>query len=769
LSNLTDAPAPPKPEAAPEEPLPSLLDDPQVRKWGPILGLVLLAFVFLFPGIRGAYIWDDSAWLVNNTTIQAGPMGLWKVWSAPNLTPHYYPLVFTTFWVEFHQWGLGTKGPDGILRGIGYHIDNLLLHIGAVLLLYTILRRLKLPGGKAGAWLAAAIWAIHPMNVESVAWVAERKNVLSAVFFFAALLCGLIFYNVIEREAPDSSDSEGNGAPLTAPPPPADAPRWGMYAATLVLFLCALFSKTAACFLPPVLLVMIWWKRGRVTLREIALSLPLFIMALGLGAFTAHLEHSRVGAIGPEFDFSFLQRIVIAGDAVCFYIGKLFWPDPVMQIYPRFDIIARGAGGHIGQPILYLGPIVAGAIAVVLFLLRKKITRGPLAAYLFFLAGLFPVMGFINYYTMIYTFVADHYQYLAGAGMIVLAVETGLWILRRVAALRSEPQGFPVYKGAKAAGQLVEAQAERQRFMRLAGSLLFGGLILSIGVLAFGDSSLYQDPRDLWSHNAKYNTSRGAFGVWNNLADAFTTYNDRDDAMQAYKKAVTFYPDWLSYHSMGLIALAVDRVDEAKGYFDQADKLIPEFVATVRREQMQKKMQSFDAGLNVGDALPYSGAALIGQHQMDKERWDAAIKCFQEDRQILGDNPLDDFQIAQCLGGKEDYLTAIEWFKKAVALNDQFPDAWIRLGVFLRYVDREQEAEDALRKAYSLDPKNLAWLPPLIPPTLDKQKIPGLPSFIPSHEGGMIGPPVPLNMLGGAATAPASRPAAPLPTSPQTP
>ncbi|HVX85920.1 MAG TPA: tetratricopeptide repeat protein [Phycisphaerae bacterium] len=729
----------------PEEPLPSLLDDPQVRRWGPVVGLVLLAFIFLFPGIRGMYIWDDPGWLTRNATVKAGVHGLWQIWTDPRATPHYYPLVFTTFWLEFHQWGLGAKGPDGIIRGVGYHIDNLLLHIASVLILFRLLRKLKLPGGAAGAWLAAAIWAIHPMNVESVAWVAERKNMLSGVFFFASMYCGLAFYNVIEREPVEGAAAK-------------PGPRWGMYAATVLLFLCALLSKTAACFVPPALLVMIWWKRGKITLREIAYSLPMFVLAIGLGAVTAILERDTAGATGKEFAFSFLQRVVIAGDSVCFYIGKLFWPDPVMQIYPRFDIVAAGAGGKVGNPILYLGPVAAVLIALALWALRKKITRGPLAAYLIFVGGLFPVMGFINYYTMVYTFVADHYQYLAGVPIIVLAVETGLWALRKVADLRSQPQGGLIKPGVRLAAGPDE---EQLRFLRVAGSLLFGGLVLSLGVLSFGAASLYQDSQLLWVYNAKWNTSPGAFGVWNNLGDSLRDdYGNDAAAEKAFTQALTFQPNWQSYQALGQLALKADKVDEARNDLAHADALMPPFVAARRAQQIREKALAFDAGLGQGNPLQYSSSALIGLHQMDMERWDDALQCFQDDRKRLGDNPLDDYYIAQALGGKENYIAGIDWFNKALALNDRFPDAWLRLGIFLRYTGHEQDAEKALWRAYQLDPRNLAWLPPLIQPTLDKKDLPGLPSFVPAQEGGMVGPPVPLNLLTGNGKGAASQPAA---------
>lgn len=707
------------PDGASPAAMPSLLDDPQVRRWGPLVALILLTFLFLFPSIRGMYIWDDPEWLTKNTTIQSGPMGLWKVWTDPSTTPHYYPLVFTTYWLEYRQWGLGTMGPDGIIRGIGYHVDNLLLHIGGVLLLFHLLKGLKLPGGKAGAWIATAIWAIHPMTVESVAWVAERKNVLSGVFFFGSLLFALKFFDVIrEDDTSDAAAADTAGAPSEKPAArdPA-APRWNLYAASLALFLCAMLSKTATCFLPPAVLVLIWWRRGRVTLREIALTLPLFVMAVGFGGLTAYLESQSVGANGPEFDFTFLQRVLIAGNSIFFYIGKLFRPFPVMQIYPRWNIVAR-------QPItdswLYIAPVAAVVIGIVLFLLRKRITRGPLAAYLFFVGGLFPVMGFINYYTMIYTFVADHYQYLAGIAIIVLAVEVSLWILRSIAGR------VPVQKG-------FDRETEQLRFFRITAGLLFGGLILSLGSLAFGAASLYQDSRELWDFNTKYNQSRGAFGVWHNLGDAyFVEFHDRDSAMKAYQEAVKYYPDWNSYHSMGVIALDADRpgasrMDEALGYLKESERLMPAFVREGRQKALARRSHDYNAGIGGGSSLLYGTSALIGEHLMNTGRAREAIPFFRADLQQNPGNPIDLFQIGQCLQSEGDYAGALSWYQQAVDANPRFVEAWLQLAAVAGQLHLSTERRAALLRVYQLDPQNYGFLL----------------GVLDTDPAGLIGPPAP--------------------------
>src|SRR5208282_2295026 len=181
------------------------------KVWLPGLLLAVSVFVAYQPILRGGFIWDDDSYVTNNRTLHDFD-GLKHIWFDTTSTPQYYPLVYTTFWLEYHTWKLNP---------VGYHVVNVLLHALGSILLWRVLKRLELPG----AWLAAAIFALHPVNVESVAWITERKNVLSAVFFFAAAWAYLRF--VGESESRKS--------------------RWCWWFVALLLFVCALLSKTVAC------------------------------------------------------------------------------------------------------------------------------------------------------------------------------------------------------------------------------------------------------------------------------------------------------------------------------------------------------------------------------------------------------------------------------------------------------------------------------------------------------------------------------------------
>jgi protein O-mannosyl-transferase len=265
--------------------------------------------------------------------------------------------------------------------------------------LWRILCVLRIPG----AWLAAAIFAVHPVQVESVAWISERKNVLSALSYFAAALTYLRFVPL--REAPT-----------------VESRSLLFYFGSLALFVCALLSKTVTCSLPAALIG--WWKNGHVQRRDVWPLLPFFAIGLGLGLSTIWIERHHVGALGPAWSFTFPERFLIAGRALWFYAGKLLWPAQLTLIYPRWHISVSSAAQ-------WLLPLAAAAVIATLWWTRKRIGREALVAVLFFAGTLAPALGFVNVFPFRYSFVADHFQYLASIGLIVLFA-VGLSRLPRV-------------------------------------------------------------------------------------------------------------------------------------------------------------------------------------------------------------------------------------------------------------------------------------------------------------------------------------------------
>src|ERR1700704_5564538 len=346
-----------------------------------ILGALLVALIIMaYQQVwHAGFIWDDDAYVTRNPTLR-DLHGLWRIWFDVTSTPQYYPLVHTSFWLEYHLWGLNP---------FGFHLTNVLLHAIGAVLLWRILVRLQLPG----AWLAAAIFAVHPVEVESVAWITERKNVLSAVFYFAAALAYLRFVSKRDDQNPN---------------------RASPYFISLVLFICALLSKTVACSLPAALLLVRWWRKGRLSWRDAFPLVPFFVIGASMGLLTAWLEQHHVLAEGAQWSYTFLERCLIAGRGICFYAAKFFWPHKLAFIYPRWNIDAHS----IGQ---WIFPIAVIVIVVVLWCARRRLGRGTLVAFLIFIGTLFPALGFFNVYPFRYSFVADHFQYLASIGLIALA------------------------------------------------------------------------------------------------------------------------------------------------------------------------------------------------------------------------------------------------------------------------------------------------------------------------------------------------------------
>ena len=344
---------------------------PGKRDW--IFGLILVFAIIIAyqPAWPGLPIWDDDAHITQ--PMLRSLQGLARIWMQPGASQQYYPLVHSVFWVEHRLWGDAT---------LGYHLVNILLHAFSALLLVRILRRLEVPG----AWLAATIFALHPVQVESVAWISELKNTLSGAFYLGSALAYLEF----DRKR---------------------GPK--LYMVALGLFVLGLLSKTIIATLPAALLLIFWWKRGRLSWRQdVRPLIPFFLAGIAAGLFTAWMERKSIGAQGSEFDFTFIERFLIAGRAIWFYLGKLFWPAELIFIYPRWNV---------SQAVWwqYLFPAAGLLLLTVLWKLRQR-CRGSLLALLYFAGTLFPALGFFNVFPFRYSFVADHFQYLAGIGPITL-------------------------------------------------------------------------------------------------------------------------------------------------------------------------------------------------------------------------------------------------------------------------------------------------------------------------------------------------------------
>ena len=366
--------------------------------WTGIIAIVAMTVIAYWPALHAGFIWDDDQYVTGNALLN-DVQGLWRIW-IPRQTPQYYPVVFTMFWIEHQLWDFDASR---------FHLVNVLLHAANALLVWRLARMLQIPG----AWLIGAAFALHPVHVESVAWITERKNVLSGFLYLLAAIAYLRFDH--ENDVSEAASSRP----------------WHWYALSLCLYVLALFSKSVTCSLPAALILMMLWQRKQLTARRLAPLVPFFVIGLVLALNTAMLERDHVKAIGPDFAFSFAERLLIASRALLFYPTKLLWPQPLVFVYDRWTIEASNV-------LAYWPLVIAVLTAIAAIVLYRRGVRGPGLALAFFAGTIFPALGFVNIYPMIFSFVADHFQYLASLGIIALVIGGAAWWMndsRRLAAL----------------------------------------------------------------------------------------------------------------------------------------------------------------------------------------------------------------------------------------------------------------------------------------------------------------------------------------------
>jgi hypothetical protein len=458
------------------------------------------------PVIQGDFLWDDDT-LVSANELLRNQQGLRKIWTEPGATAQYYPLTFSVFWLGYQLWGLNTSG---------YHLLNILLHGLNALWVWKILCRLKCPG----AFAAALLFALHPVHVESVAWISELKNVLSAQFYLLALNQYLDY--VLPGDRPEHTKTSVIS-----------------YIFSLVFYLCALLSKTITCTFPIAVLILLWWKTGRVHRRDVVPLIPFLALGAGFALGTAWMEKQFVGASGEGWTFTFIERCLIAGRAFWFYPGKLLWPVNLSFMYPRWNVATFGV-------IEWLLPITAAGTMLALWLTRRRISKGPLAAALFYGATIFPSLGFVDIETMLYTFVADHYQYLASIGIIVLTM----------AGVRKGLSNLLRSMGIHTAGLTI--------------------LAFLFGLLTWRQSALYQNNLVLFDDVLRKNPR-----CWEGFLVRGTAYAKKGNhprAIADLSQALALRPDYAkAYNNRGTIYSYEGQYSKALRDFDQAIRLKPDY------------------------------------------------------------------------------------------------------------------------------------------------------------------------------------------------
>ncbi len=599
------------------------------------------------PVFRAGFIWDDAGH-VTRPDLQS-LHGLWRIWTEVGATQQYYPLLHTAFWFEHRLWG---DAP------LGYHLLNVLLHATAACLLALTLRRLfalgrdpvtapgvERPATSGVEWLAALLFALHPVCVESVAWIAEQKNTLSAVLYFCAALAYLR-YRLSERESDSESggDRKRSSVGGTRLSPSHFHPHFHSYVLATLLFVLALLTKTVTATLPAALLVGIWWRRGRLSWkRDVFPLLPWFVLSGAAGWLTAWFERTRIGAQGADFALSWVDRGLLAGRVIWFYLGKLVWPADLIFIYPRWTVDAA-------QAWQWLFPL---GVAVVLGTLvwrqrRDRRAAAGLAGALFFAGTLFPALGFINVYPFIFSFVADHFQYLASVGILTLAA-AGL------AALRA-------------------------RLPRAAGRALPVLLLAGLGILTWRQSATYRDVFSLYETTLARNPD--CWMAQNNLAEALALAGHPAQAVPLLERALQLRPDFApAENNLGDDLRQLGDPRAAIPHLERALKLQPDYP---------------EAHNNLGVALLMAG------------RPDAGIAEIRAALRLRAAYPEAHFNLGLALAKTGQPAAAISEFAEAVRLKPDYADAELNWAIGLTVTGRFPEAESHFARALQLEPASAA-------------------------------------------------------------
>jgi len=610
---------------------------------------LLAALVVVYsPALHGQFLWDDDTYISANATLQA-PGGLWAIWLDPHATCQYYPLSFTFFWAIYHINGLDP---------FWFHLVTLLLHGTAAILFWQLLARLRV----RGALLAAVIFALHPVNVMSVAWMTELKNTLSLTLALGAA-CAYV------RFAGLGVDELENESAVAASRQTA----WGFYALSLGLFQLAMLAKTAVSFLPVTLLLILWWQRERISRRDLVLLSPMLGICMGMGAFTIYIEQ-HAGAAGQDFTIGFLDRILVSGRSFWFYLGKLAWPSRLTFIYPRWSLDA-------GRWWQWLYPAATVAALVGAWLARKRIGKGLFVGLMHFYVSTSMLVLAIVLYMMRYSFVADHWQYYGSLGICAL-VACG--ITRAIDGLGTWARPTEIGLGI--------------------------ALAMGLGALTWAQSGMYSNLDTLWDTTLARNPD--CWMAHNNLGSMLLDRGQTQEAINHFMESIRLKPDDPVAHADLGIALSRQGLDaQAIAQCREALRLDPDNVfadnglGTILfyRGRVAEAIELFRAALSVNpaDAEAHNNLANALFQQRRPE------EAIAEYRAAIQLNPayLDaHYNLGMILLRQGQARDAAAEFAAALQLNPNDATAHSNLGLALYHQGLAADAIAQYLEALRLDP-----------------------------------------------------------------
>jgi protein O-mannosyl-transferase len=593
------------------------------------LVIALLAAWIYSPCLHGTWLWDDGLEVAQNPVLRA-PGGWWTPWVHPE-GMDYFPLKSSLQWLEWHIWGADP---------FGYHLVSLGLHVASALLVWRLLGLLGTPA----AFLGGLIFAVHPLAVESVAWISEFKNTVS----LPPLLLAAIAYVEFDRDS-----------------------RRGAWVRSLAWFFAALVCKTSVVMFPAVLLVYLWWRRGSVSRRDLLSTLPFFAEALAMGAATVWFQSTRsIGIAGtPE---SLGARLAQSGFSLVSYARLCLWPVGLAPVYPAIPVSWRA-----------LLPWLGIAVVLGLFWIRRSgWGRHALLGSGWFLLNLVPVLGIIP---MAYFRVApraDHFAYLPLVGCVGL-----------VAA---------VFGAALAACEKSAAGAFSMRFSL---ALAAAAATCAMSVEAHAYSAAFRDEKALWTYAVEHNP--GAWLARNNLGRALYDEGRPSDAAEQFRAVLALEPDSPEAHAnLGNCFQAEGRGDDARREYAAALALNPAFAGArydlglsfLKAGRRDEAAAQFRAALELDPA--HAGARnSLGLTLAGIGRLPEAMDQYRQALALNPDLPEAHLNLGNAyfrLGRLEE---AIGEYREALRLYPGYSGAHANLAQALAATGRQSEADAELSEA----------------------------------------------------------------------
>ena len=538
--------------------------------------ILLLVLAVYWPALRGGVVLDDTL-LIDRNPLVTGKLNLGSVWFRTD-----FPLSVIAFWLQWLVWGP---------TAAGYHIVNVLLHAASAVLVWRLLLRLGIPG----AWLAAVIFAVHPVCAASAAWISELKNTLSLPFFLLSIEC----YLQGAEQCQASSDEEG-----TRPAAPGSSggrrtehgtratrtpsgftfhvsrftfhPRYWL---SLAAFLLALLSKTSTVMLPFVLLLCTWWQRTSpthplthsptrrsscsLTWSDCSRLIPFFLLALAFGLRSIWFQSHGAMAGETVQAENFWARLGSAGWALWFYLGKALMPVHLNLIYPRWRINPLA-------PLSFLPLLLwCGALAVC-WRFRRSWGRFAVFALGYFTVTLFPALGFFDMYFLAISRVSDHFQYLSLIGIIAF-VAGALHLLLRAGISSRLPPCQASASPAKVLGSSIPHLTHLTSLTHLTCST---ALVLTLSGVTWLRTHVLAHNETLWRDTLAKNPA--AWPAHNNLGCILAAQNNYEEAIRHFEASLRLNPSNAQAHCNLARALSLqNRFPEAEAHFLTALTLKP--------------------------------------------------------------------------------------------------------------------------------------------------------------------------------------------------